>query len=86
MKIRVTKEHIKKGKPEACSSCPVALALKEAFPEAHHTMAGPSQLGLMDEDQGFTRLWDTPLIVREFITRFDSNKPVEPFEFELTDV
>lgn len=27
--VKVTKEHIKKGEPKNCYSCPIALALKE---------------------------------------------------------
>jgi len=31
MKIQVTEKHIRKGKPEHCNQCPIALALQDAL-------------------------------------------------------
>ena len=36
MKIQVTEEHIKKGKPEDCGRCAVALAVQEQLPNNYN--------------------------------------------------
>lgn len=77
MKIKVTQEHIDRGTKKACSTCPVALALREATGmecEVSTTIAF-----LPNNDNGIP----LPIDAKDFIRRFDAGTLVQPFEFEL---
>ncbi len=78
MKINVTAEHIKRGKPKSCVYCPVALALKEQFApvvfNGWYVWCPPLVKGALIE---------MPQEVLDFAADFDAGKPVEPFSFEL---
>lgn len=95
MLVKVTQEHIDKGRQNIASAgndisfmraqiCPVSLALKEVFKVSY------AKTGLLDINVGifpednliFSK--ETPQIVYEWIREFDSNVPVQPFEFELS--
>lgn len=79
MKIKVRREHIQRGVRLHACVCPVALAMHDA--------------GLIDPHAGpFTLSWlscgdrvrvPAPDGVRDFISRYDGQKPVEPFKFKL---
>lgn len=79
MKIQVTQEHINAGKQHSSTSCPVALALKDAFPQekisvGYHTV--------INWPRGRATI-DIPPEVTESIISFDAIKQMEPFEFEF---
>jgi hypothetical protein len=82
--VSVTAGHIAKGVRDSCWLCPVALAVKEAFPDAelvavdsaHITMGGGPLRG------GRTEI-DLPDAATRFIEAFDLGDPVGPFTFEL---
>lgn len=78
MKIRVTQQHIEEGRRGSCRECPIALAIVSAgFFKA---WVGASQI------RANGKLWcDTPPEVYRFIQKFDTNKRVKPFEFEIPD-
>jgi hypothetical protein len=84
MLITVTQEHIERGKKKNCAECPVALALHDAgFPDAYvsfdRVWASPD-----DRLNNYNCLLAfLPILVRVWISNFDSGKHVEPFEFEL---
>jgi len=86
--VRVTQEHIDRGIPYDSCACPIAISL--------HEMAENGKLGLHAwswiVDQGyvfFSHIHDVnnasrlPNIADEFISAFDSGRPVNPIEFEL---
>jgi hypothetical protein len=79
MKIEVTQEDIDRGIPEDPTSCPVARAVRRAFPDA-------KQIGV---DYGEVVVDDNEWIVNAgtaiFIEDFDRGDKVEPFVFELDD-
>ncbi len=86
MIVKVTEQHIKKGRKNNCYSCPVALALKEARPDVswvvdeghiHH-----SQLtALHGTVRGYIVM---PPAVKKFVCEFDTGfQNLAPFEFEL---
>jgi hypothetical protein len=81
MKIDVTQKHINRGFRKTCGQCPVALALAEAF-SANWSHAGPSTLSVR-RNRLRTLDWDTPVVARDFMLRFDSGAPVSPFSFDL---
>jgi hypothetical protein len=82
--VNVTAEHIARGTRDSCRFCPVALAVKEAFPNielvavdsAHVTMGGGPRRG------GWIEI-DLPDGATRFIETFDIGDPVQPFTFEL---
>jgi len=80
MKIQVTQQHINQGHRGSCTKDPVALALSDAG----YIMpwASPSYIKWMDI-HGYWRETETPSDVYYFMSSFDNNGPVEPFEFEI---
>lgn len=82
--VRVTKEHIKLGKKHSCSKCPVALALD--LHEDSRAIQGTSYYEVNSNNillKAFNQelCFKPPNSVIEFIKKFDSGKPVKPFNF-----
>lgn len=78
MIIRVTQEHIDKGKAGLCSLCPIALALKDAgFKDS---WAGSGTL-----KNNKNTICITPQSCYDFMVHFDAGDLVSPFEFEIPD-
>lgn len=82
MKIQVTLEDIKAGRPASPSHCPIAQAAKRACgmdPEEDGIAVGANCICRTG-----TKVYkDLPLEARSFIYRFDNRLSVEPFEFEI---
>ena len=79
MHVKVTEEHIAKGKRRAMSFCPIALAIKEQASNSHvDVMPRHVYIGLGDD----TRICDLPQIAHDFVVAFDMGNDVHPFEFE----
>lgn len=78
MKIDVTAADIQLGRPRTITLCPVARAIRRATKSRH---------GLWSVCESFILCGKirhkTPRKVAAFIRRFDNQKPVEPFSFEL---
>lgn len=80
MKISITKEEIKEGKPRNGVSCPVALAITKATGIKRISVAGPWAV-LNDRVQV-----NLPHNVYLRILRFDNPKgKMTPFSFDLPD-
>jgi hypothetical protein len=80
MLVKVTQEHVDKGKPKSYTECPIALALAEFTAEGTlPAYVCASGISLNNE------VYRTPAAARRFISLFDSTGPkeVSPFEFEL---
>ena len=75
-KVNITQSHILSGRKGACRFCPIALALKDAFPES--TVHVQGFYFTIDGVQ-----FQSPKEVVNFISDFDSGLPVRPFSFEL---
>jgi hypothetical protein len=73
--IRVTQEHIDRGKPGDGCSCPVSLAMRDAT--KYHCHVCRSTFYIRDLEI------DLPEQAKQFINAFDSLGHVSPFEFEL---
>ena len=76
MKIKVTADHIVHGTPGECTSCPIALAIREQY--------GYDNVGVTDtlaEVEGDYIL--LPAEAQRFVYRFDQGLSVDPFEFDL---
>ena len=79
MIIKVTQEHIEKGKKNNCWRCPIALAIAEA--------SGGCRIAVLFEhyvieDEARTAR-TLPVEAISFIASFDAGLPVAPFEFEI---
>jgi hypothetical protein len=81
--ISVTADDIAQGKQRDCRRCPIACAVRRAFPHA-----------VVDVDEADINIWKSGLIAetfreyvlpdeaREFISAFDAGESVKPFTFE----
>ena len=78
--INVTAGHIAEGERNDCMYCPVALAIRDAFPGAGVWVGGAT--ALIDAD-GRDIEADLPVEVEEFVLRFDDDGFGEPFSFDL---
>lgn len=76
IRVEVTEADIAAGLPDACFSCPIALALKRLGYER------PSVDGVAIELDTLTTV-PSPDVVNDFVIAFDKGDKVEPFAFEL---
>jgi hypothetical protein len=88
--IPVTAAHIARGKPQEACDCPVWHAIAEALPwlldtDPTFTVCSNDVTIYRPSSDNPYRLYciEFPDVTREFIGRFDSVLPVEPFEFTL---
>ena len=94
MLIEVTTKNIKEGKKESIPDCPVALALKEAFPKnKRHVQVGYNNLdiGLIkfgpvnDVEKHYVTAQEPMILmsnrVKKFVRDFDNGKKVKSFKF-----
>ena len=85
--VKVTQADIARGVQDNCMECPIALAIIKAFPVCAHLhievmidcvrIAEP-----FDVDSLEVKL---PRTVSAFIASFDNGRPVEPFEFAISE-
>lgn len=78
-KINVTSNHIKRGKPENCESCPIALAVREQLHWSKAETYVSDNIGSVDRHVHY-RL---PEKAKRFMDRFDNALSVKPFTFNL---
>lgn len=79
--VRVTKKDIKSAKGFLCNSfgCPIARALQRRFNDKEVSV-GPRSATV----QG--RIYDLPDSARQFISKFDTSRAVQPFSFRLESI
>ena len=80
MKIQVTQEDIDNGLPRRIDFCPVALAVRRAFPKNEQVYVGGDRILIGG------RRYHSPSVVFDFISLFDSQAGGLPFEFETYQV
>ena len=80
MRITVTQDHIDKGTPCKSTSCPVALALRVAFPDEFLIFATEEEATLLGLDG--VRTIALPDAARDFISDFDVDRTGVPFQFD----
>ena len=81
--ITVTAEHIAEGTPGECALCPIALAIRDAFPDICDVAVGPSEIGIQAVPQGPWTELEPPGDVTLFILLFDGGDHADPLTFEL---
>lgn len=85
IRIEVTAEDIREGKPKMCSECPVARAISRAFGGAVFAVASNRTFGMHSFAlSGPYRIARLPKHVESFVRQFDCGESVSPFSFDLT--
>lgn len=81
MKVTVTQKHIDDGEVCNCTSCPIALALRDEGVQAPIVDARTTSFF---RNNGSWCKYYLPPEARSFIHKFDNGIKVEPIEFELS--
>lgn len=77
MKIKVTVDHIERGRPGDCEVCPIGLAALDSGIEK--AIVGEAKIeGSYNNEKFFSRL---PTRAQAFIRKYDREEPVKPFNF-----
>lgn len=82
MRVRVTADHIARGVPGFCWSCPIALAIAESLPGSNPWVVLKIELTY----RGRLYQIETPDEALAFMSRFDNDdnrRTLAPFEFDL---
>lgn len=79
MRICVTEDDIKSGRPRSSRCCPIALSLKRLGLGLENSIA----VGRYYVEVGAGTLLPLPPTATRFIRDFDTGKQVAPFEFEF---
>lgn len=74
--IRVTQNHIDKGRPEDCGRCPVALAVLDALPDVRRVYVDGDIISVRYARKD--HVYWCPIEVANFVSDFDSGDPVSP--------
>lgn len=77
LKVKVTQKHIANGEPHDGDSCPIALALKQQG--FRGVDVNYDSATFMDGD--FTVYLTLPKVAQKFVSSFDEEEEVKPFEF-----
>ena len=85
MYIKITKKHIKQGRPGEPSKCPIALSLSDKFP--YSICSVYTETARIFPTQG-TELNKYLLssTAQKFVTDFDTHKKVSPATFYLKEI
>lgn len=81
MKVSVTQDHIDRGLRHSAGFCPIALAMNEQHGPGHLVATCES---LFTNEDGVVAWLKMPSEADDFIGKFDTGEPVQPFEFEVT--
>ncbi len=79
MRIKVTEDHIRRGVRGENTCCPIALAIQEATGNQEWHVGGLACWRTSNFDKNV----ELPIEATKFISRFDVNKSVQPFEFDI---
>lgn len=79
--IIVAQRHLTQGIPGNPCTCPVALAVIDAYPHAWDVTIGDQYISM--HHQALFRLLTIPAGVRALVTAIDRGEFVKPFSFEL---
>jgi hypothetical protein len=79
MHIKVTEDHIRRGKRRTMRCCPIALAIRDLEPNRNvDVLPQYAYIGYGDA----TRVCDLPQLAQDFIIAFDAGNEVTPIEFD----
>lgn len=78
MKIKVTQSDIDNGEGGSCVACPIAIAIRRSV--RSKIKAVRVQKEYFSLNDGF---YDLPQEAQSFISEFDQQRAVKPFEFNI---
>ena len=82
IEIEVTEGHIREGKQEDCDFCPIALSIKERYPEAKKIEVFPALIYIDYCDH--LEIYKLSEYDKQWICNFDNDRAsVEPFTLTL---
>lgn len=81
IKLRVNRNHIRKGKPSTEDRCPIALSLRAAGFECPEV--NDDEIAFQSTN-GTQFTIPTSVRAQRFIKAFDSKRPVKPINLRLT--
>ena len=67
-----------------CQTCPVARAIKRTLNKA--VFVFPESFSFEENGWGSRVSYELPRVATDFIHRFDTQKPVKPFQFEIEPI
>lgn len=82
--VQITQEHINAGKKANCTSCPIALALRDGHIPSEYSVH--VRVGVVHVISTAYNTFRTLLlgdVAKRFVERFDLGLLVEPFRFEM---
>jgi len=77
--IEVSQERIAEGHPNDPYWCPIALAVRQHFPEADRVDVGSESIDVVLPTHTLTTM--LPDLAKEFVRLFDDGEQVGPFSF-----
>lgn len=84
LEVSVYQHHISSGTKCSQQLCPIALAIKEQYPEAHDIKIDGEYARIVWEEAFFTHYYYLPEKARDFVGDFDcGGLTVKPFFFTL---
>ena len=83
IELKVTAEHIANGESFSIYRCPIALALRELFPESWLCSAHDRELRVVSVAE--IRSWLPPMNALQFMASFDFGRAVKPITIMLDD-
>jgi lysophospholipid acyltransferase (LPLAT)-like uncharacterized protein len=83
MIIQVTQKDIDKGLKSTCYYCPVALAFKRKIKSEIPCGVAVNAKNIHHFHGKSWDRYNLPKEAKKFIQRFDNDKPVKPFSFEI---
>ena len=85
IKVNVRQDHIDRGTPGLCQSCPVALAVNEALPQNYKLLGVGTYWIVIFNPAGKQIDIPAPICVSNFIDRLDNyGERGQSFNFDLT--
>lgn len=88
LEVQVLDKHIGNGNPKECTTCPIALAVAEMFPD-NTVLVGSIVVSLFGKDflegKPTAQYW-LDKEGSDFIEKFDNNYPVYPMAFKINKI
>ncbi len=96
LKVNIIPTDIQLGFKKSATYCPIALAIKrelsqhrslnpytETLEPAKDYYVSVSTSEVTISGDGLTHVYTLPLVARNFVSSFDNEKPVQPFQFNI---
>lgn len=83
MIVSIEQKHIDAGEIYSAYECPIALAVRDQYPDFQSVTVTPDDLYIgISLKHGTSEMFDMPDEASAFVRDFDKGKAVQPFTFE----